>query len=289
MLRSIPLSLSWKKTAGETRTPRNRPTEPGRSGSGIGARSHAKAGDRSPQGGHRVPGGAIGDTATGPGPPIQGSGRRNREDGRCRHGGENRERSMHGNGDVRGVAVGPGRRLSGCGSPSGQETGRQRGTEQEGSRRPRGRRKNGGKARGHSGGGGRRKPDPARDCPGATCVPWRVPRLCLGTARTGTGRACGGTETSLDAGKGPFPGETSAANASLPPLGGCRPWRARAAAARRDLQPRAAAWEILQPALRRCRLGTATRRVCAGDRTPGTPPAVAGEAVLLPTGLLAGV
>lgn len=67
--------------------------------------------------------------------------------------------------------VGPGRRLSGFGSPSGQETGRQRGMEQEGSRRPRGWRKNSGKARGHGGGGGGRKPDPARDCPDATCIP----------------------------------------------------------------------------------------------------------------------
>lgn len=49
MLRSIPLALSWKRMAGETQTPRNHPTEPGRSPSGIGARSYTEAGDRSPE------------------------------------------------------------------------------------------------------------------------------------------------------------------------------------------------------------------------------------------------
>lgn len=254
----------------------------------MGARSHAEVGDQRPQGGHRVPGGAVGDTATGPGPPIQGSGKRNREDGRCRHGGENWERSVHGNGDVRGVDVGPGRRLSGCGSPSGQETGRQRGTEQEGGRRPRGWRKNSGKARGHGGGGGGRKPDPARDCPDVTCVP-RGYRGCAGALREWAPAvpAVGPKLPSM-----PGKGLSRVRLRLQTPL--CRPWgvAGRGVPAR---QPHARTCSLLPQRGRSCnRLRTTVGRrhkpVCpCQGQDPRDPPAVAGEAVLLPTGLLAGV
>lgn len=75
---------------------------------------------------------------------------------------------------------------------------------------------------------------------------------------------------SLGAGKGPFLGEPLAANASLPPLG-LQAVACPAAAARQDSQPHAAAWEILQPALLRCRPGTQSSASVLGAGPLGPP------------------
>lgn len=256
MLRSIPLSLSWKKTAGEMRTPPlPEITRPSRLAPAVAS------GPGSTQGlgtGPPKEGTALGDNCVeAMSPPVQGSGKSNGEDGRCWRGGESREHSVRGRMDVCGVDAGPGRRQSGCGSPRGQETG------QEGGRRPRGRRKSGGRTGGRGGGGGR-KPGSGEGLPRCTCVPW---------GHRGRAWALGEGAPAVPAmgPKLPRCRERAlpwAANASPPPLG-LQATVCPAAATCWDSQPHAG-----DPATGSAPLPPQrhpTQRLCAGGRTPGSP------------------
>lgn len=163
---------------------------------------------------------------------------------------------MRGDGDVRGVDVGlgGGRTAAAAPVPGGRKQG---GSVAGAGRRPelRGRRKSGGKAEEPW----RWQPEEARPRRGAVLV-----HGCpVGAAGSGTGR---GTETPPVLGKG-----RSWASPGLRTPVGLQVVACPAAASRWDLQPRAAAWEILQLVLLRCRPGCSTQHVCTGDRTPATP------------------
>lgn len=176
---------------------------------------------------------------------------------------------------------GGGRAAVAAPASAGRIRGGSAGPGQEGSRRPRGQRKSGGKAPGRGGGGGGRKPGPDEGLFPCTRVPW---------GHRGHAWVLRERAPALPAVGPKLPGCRERVSPGLQtPL--CRPWGC--GWWRAPQQPRVGTRSLAPQRGRSCnRLCSAATRgrsaLCRGqdDRDP---PAVVREVVLLPMGLLAGV